>query len=122
MNLVGESTFDIISLVNEALTWADDNIEPCMMELCDRYHIDFESCDDYETLWDRITHEVYADAVTIHQYVIDSCDYAIISLESDNYEEYAVIDRLSNCVMFDVYFQGSLEECKKYVKERIDND
>ena len=115
------STFELIDRINETISWADEENEPCMRELCNRYHIDFDSYDDYEDLWDRVTREVYDDAVVYNEYSINNHDYLIVSLDSDEYSEYAVINRLNNNVMFDVYSIGTMRDCKKYIKELIDN-
>ena len=122
MSFVGVSTFELISLVNEAFTWADDNIEPCMRELCDRYNIDFDAFDDYETLWDRITDKVYEDVVIQGQYMINDHEYAIIYLDSDVCTCYAVVNGVDHNYMFDVYESGTMRECKNYVKGCVDDD
>lgn len=123
------NTFELIDRINGTVTWDDEENEPCMRELCDRYHIDFdnyndedESIWDYETLWDRVTREVYDDAVVHNDYSINNHDYLIVSLYSDEYSEYAVINRLNKNVMFNVYSIGTMRECKNYIKERVDND
>ena len=116
------NTFELIDRINGTVTWADEEVEPCMRELCDRYHIEFNSYPDYEDLWDRITHDIYEDAYTHDNYEINDHDYSIISLDSDKDTEYAVINRLDYNVMFDVYSIGTMRECKNYLKEQIDND
>ena len=123
------NTFELIDRINGTVTWADEEVEPCMRELCDRYNIDFdnyndedESIWDYEDLWDRVTRKVYDDAVVHNEYSINNHDYVIVSLDSDEYSEYAVINRLNNIVMFNVYSIGTMRECKEYIKECVDND
>ena len=116
------NTFELIDRINETVTWADEEVEPCMRELCDRYNIDFDKYDDYETLWDQIIREVYDDVVIVHQYAINNRDYAIVFMDSDDYSGYAVIDDVSHRVMFEVYEIGSMKECKNYIKERVDID
>ena len=123
------NTFELIDRINGTVTWADEEVEPCMRELCERYNIDFdnyndedESIWDYETLWDRITHDIYGDAYIHDNYEINDHDYSIISLDSDKDKEYAVINRLDYNVMFDVYSIGTMRECKEYIKECVDND
>lgn len=122
------NTFELIDRINETVTWADEDIEPCMRELCERYHIDFDNYNDdgsiwdYEVLWDMITHEVYDDAVVHNEYSINNHDYVIVSLDSDEYSEYAVINRLNNNIMFNVYSIGTMRKCKEYIKECVDND
>ena len=116
------NTFELIDRINGTVTWADEEVEPCMRELCDRYHIEFDSYPDYEDLWDRITHDIYEDSYIHDNYEINDHDYSIISLDSDKDTEYAVINRLDYNVMFDVYSIGSMRECKEYIKECVDND
>ena len=123
------NTFELIDRINNTVTWDDEENEPCMRELCERYNIDFdnyndedESIWDYETLWDRIIMEVNSDVFIHHQYTINDRDYAIISLDTDDWSEFAVVDNINDRVMFDVYEIGTMQECKNYVKERIDND
>ena len=123
------NTFELIDRNNNTVTWDDEENEPCMRELCERYNIDFdnyndedESIWDYETLWDRIIMEVNGDVFIHHQYTINDRDYAIISLDTDDWSEFAVVDNINDRVMFDVYEIGTMRECKNYVKERIDND
>lgn len=115
-------TFELIDRVNETVTWADEEVEPCMRELCDRYDIDFDAYNDYETLWDKIISDVYDDVVVHHNYSINSRDYMIVSLDSDDYPVFAVVDDVNHRVMFELYEIGSMRECKNYVKERIDID
>ena len=76
----------------------------------------------YEDLWDKIIKAVYDDVVVHHQYAINDRDYTIVSLDSDDYSGYAVVDDIYERMMFDVYEIGTMQECKKYVKERIDID
>ena len=116
------SPFELIDRINGTVTWDDEENEPCMRVLCERYNVNFDSYDDYEVLWDRIIREVYNDVVIYHQYAINDHDYTIVSLESDDSSEYAVIDDIYERTMFDVYEIGTMQECKKYVKERIDID
>ena len=124
------STFELIDRINCAVTWDDEEIEPCMRELCDRYNIDLDAFFNhegmfdrtYEDLWDWVTREVYDDAVVHNEYSINNHDYVIVSLDSDEYSQYAVINRLNNNVMFNVYSIGTMRECKQYIKECVDND
>ena len=124
------STFELIDRINCTVTWDDEEIESCMRELCDRYNIDFDAFFNhegmfdrtYEDLWDRITHDIYEDAYIHDNYEINDHDYSIISLDSDKDTEYAVINRLNNNVMFNVYSIGTMRECKNYIKECVDND
>ena len=116
------STFELIDRVNMTMMWDEEDNEYCMKELCDRYHIEFDSYPDYEDLWDRITHDIYEDAYIYHNYEINDHDYLIISLDSDKNSEYAVINRLDYNVMFEVYEIGTMRECKQYIKECVDND
>ena len=123
------NTFELIDRINETVTWADEEVEPCMRELCDRYNIDFdnyndedESIWDYETLWDKIISDVYDDVVIHSNYSINNRDYVIVSLDSDDYPVLAVVDDVNHRVMFEVYEIGTMRECKDYIKERIDND
>ena len=116
------NTFELIDRINNTVTWDDEENEPCMKELCERYNIDFDAYDDYEVLWDRIIMEVNGDMFIHHQYTINDRDYAIISLDQDDWSEFAVVDNINDRVMFDVYEIGTMQECKKYVKERIDID
>ena len=123
------NTFELIDRINETVTWADEEVEPCMRELCDRYNIDFdnyndedESIWDYETLWDKIISDVYDDVVIHSNYSINNCDYVIVSLDSDDYPVFAVVDDVNHRVMFEVYEIGTMRECKDYIKERIDID
>ena len=47
------NTFELIDRINETVTWADEEVEPCMRELCDRYGIDFDNyCYDEITVED----------------------------------------------------------------------
>ena len=125
-----KSTFELIDRINCAVTWDDEEIEPCMRELCDRYNIDFDAFFNhegmfdrtYEDLWDKIIKAVYDDVFVHNQYAINDRDYKIVSLDSDDYSEYAVVDDIYERMMFDVYEIGTMQECKKYVKERIDID
>ena len=123
------NTFELIDRINETVTWADEEVEPCMRELCDRYDIDFdnyndedESIWDYETLWDKIISDVYDDVVIHNNYSINNRDYVIVSLDSDDYPVFAVVDDVNHRVMFEVYEIGTMRECKDYIKERIDID
>ena len=140
------STFELIDRINCAVTWDDEEIELCMRELCDRYNIDFDAFFNhegmfdrtYEDLWDKIikavyddvvvhhqyaiNDRVYDDVVVHHQYAINDRNYTIVSLDSDDYSGYAVVDDIYERIMFDVYEIGTMQECKKYVKERIDID
>ena len=122
------NTFELIDRINNTDTWDDEENEPCMRELCERYHIDFDNYNDdgsiwdYEVLWDMITHEVYDDVVVHRQYVINDRDFMIISLESDKYAVYGVVDIVDRNNMFTVYEVGTMRECKNYLKEQIDND
>ena len=116
------SSFELIDRINGTISWADEENEPCMKELCDRYNIDFDAYDDYEILWDQIIREVYDDVIVVHQYSINNRDYAIVFMDSDDYSEYAVVDNISHRVMFEVYEIGSMRDCKNYIKERIDID
>ena len=123
------NTFELIDRINNTVTWDDEENEPCMRELCERYNIDFdnyndedESIWDYETLWDRIIMEVNSDVFIHHQYTINDRDYAIISLDTDDWSEFAVVDNINDRVMFDVYEIGSMQACKNYIKERVDID
>lgn len=123
------NTFELIDRINETVTWADEEVEPCMRELCDRYNIDFdnyndedESIWDYETLWDKIISDVYDDVVIHSNYSINNRDYVIVSLDSDDYPVFAVVDDVNHRVMFEVYEIGTMRECKDYIKERIDID
>lgn len=123
------NTFELIDRINNTVTWDDEENEPCMRELCERYNIDFdnyndedESIWDYETLWNMIIKRVYNDVFVQHKYSIDDRDYAIISLDTDDWTEFAVVDNINDIVMFDVYEVGTMQECKKYIKERIDID
>ena len=125
----GMNTFELIHLINGIASWDDEVIEPCMRELCERYNIDFEhyndedeSIWDYDTLWRLITKGVYNDVFVHHKYSIDDRDYAIISLDSDDWTEFAVVDEVNDRVMFEVYKIGSMRECKKYIKDRVNND
>ena len=115
-------TFELIDRINETDTWADEEVEPCMRELCDRYDIDFDAYNDYETLWDKIINDVYDDVVVHHNYSINNRDYMIISLDSDDYPVFAVVNDVNHRVMFEVYEIGSMRECKQYIKERVDID
>lgn len=115
-------TFELIDRVNETVTWADEEVEPCMRELCDRYDIDFDAYNDYETLWDKIISDVYDDVVVHNNYTINNRDYMIVSLDSDDYPVFAVVDDVNHRVMFELYEIGSMRECKNYIKERIDID
>ena len=115
-------TFELLDRVNEIVTWADEEIEPCMRELCNRYDIDFDAYNDYETLWDKIINDVYDDVVVHHNYSINNRDYMIISLDSDDYPVFAVVNDVNHRVMFEVYEIGSMRECKQYIKERVDID
>ena len=122
------STFELIDRVNGTVSWDDEENEYCMRELCERYHIDFDNYNDdgsiwdYEVLWDMITHEVYDDVVVHRQYVINDRDFTIVSLESDKYAVYGVVDIVDRNNMFTVYEVGTMRECKNYLKEQIDND
>ncbi len=122
------SSFDLIDRVNGTVSWDDEENEYCMRELCERYHIDFDNYNDdgsiwdYEVLWDLITHEVYDDVVVLRQYVINDRDFTIVSLESDKYAVYGVVDVVDRNNMFTVYEVGTMRECKNYLKEQIDND
>ena len=116
------NTFELIDRINNTVTWDDEENEPCMRELCERYNIDFDAYDNYEDIWDQIIKEVYADVFIHHQYAIDDRDYTIVSLGSDDWTEFAVVDDIYEKTMFDVYEIGTMQECKKYVKERIDID
>ena len=122
------NTFELIDRINNTVTWDDEENEPCMRELCERYNIDFDNYNDdgsiwdYEVLWDIITHEVYDDVVVHRQYVINDRDFTIVSLESDKYAVYGVVDIVDRNNMFTVYEVGTLRECKNYLKEQIDND
>ena len=122
------SSFELIDRVNGTVSWDDEENEYCMRELCERYHIDFDNYNDdgsiwdYEVLWDMITHEVYDDVVVHRQYVINDRDFTIVSLESDKYAVYGVVDIVDRNNMFTVYEVGTLRECKNYLKEQIDND
>ena len=116
------SPFELIDRINGTVTWDDEENELCMRSLCERYNIDFDAYDDYEILWDKITKAVYDDVVIYHQYAINNRDYTIVSLESDDSSEFAVIDDIYERMMFDVYEVGTMQECKKYIKERIDID
>ena len=123
------NTFELIDRINGTVTWADEEVEPCMRELCDRYDIDFdnyndedESIWDYETLWDKIISDVYDDVVIHNNYSINNRDYVIVSLDSDDYPVFAVVDDVNHRVMFEVYEIGTMRECKDYIKERIDID
>ena len=123
------NTFELIDRINGTVTWADEEVEPCMRELCDRYDIDFdnyndedESIWDYETLWDKIISDVYDDVVIHNNYSINNRDYVIVSLDSDDYPVFAVVDDVNHRVMFEVYEIGTMRECKDYIKEQIDND
>lgn len=116
------SSFELIVRINETASWDDEENEYCMRELCDRYNIDFDDYDNYEDVWDQIIHAIYNDVVVHHQYAIDDHDYTIVSLDSDDYSEFAVIDDVYEKIMFDVYEIGTMQECKKYIKERIDNE
>ena len=122
------SSFELIDRVNGTVSWDDEENEYCMRELCERYHIDFDNYNDdgsiwdYEVLWDMITHEVYDDVVVLRQYVINDRDFTIVSLESDKYAVYSVVDIVDRNNMFTVYEVGTLRECKNYLKEQIDND
>ena len=69
-----------------------------------------------------ITHEVYDDVVVHRQYVINDRDFTIVSLESDKYAVYGVVDIVDRNNMFTVYEVGTMRECKNYLKEQIDND
>ena len=123
------SSFELIDRVNRTVSWDDEEIEYCMRELCDRYDIDFdnyndedESIWDYETLWDKIISDVYDDVVIHNNYSINNRDYVIVSLDSDDYPVFAVVDDVNHRVMFEVYEIGTMRECKDYIKERIDID
>lgn len=122
------SSFELIDRVNGTVSWDDEENEYCMRELCERYHIDFDNYNDdgsiwdYEVLWDMITHEVYDDVVVHRQYVINDRDFTIVSLESDKYAVYGVVDIVDRNNMFTVYEVGTMRECKNYLKEQIDND
>ena len=122
------SSFELIDRVNGTVSWDDEENEYCMRELCERYHIDFDNYNDdgsiwdYEVLWDMITHEVYDDVVVHRQYVINDRDFTIVSLESDKYAVYGVVDIVDRNNMFTVYEVGTRRECKNYLKEQIDND
>ena len=116
------NTFELIDRINETVTWADEEVEPCMRELCDRYDIDFDAYNDYETLWDKIISDVYDDVVIHSNYSINNRDYVIVSLDSDDYPVLAVVDDVNHRVMFEVYEIGTMRECKDYIKERIDID
>ena len=123
------NTFELIDRINGTVTWADEEVEPCMRELCDRYDIDFdnyndedESIWDYETLWDKIISDVNDDVVIHNNYSINNRDYVIVSLDSDDYPVFAVVDDVNHRVMFEVYEIGTMRECKDYIKERIDID
>ena len=116
------NTFELIDRINGTVTWADEEVEPCMRELCDRYDIDFDAYNDYETLWDKIISDVYDDVVIHHNYSINNRDYVIVSLDSDDYPVFAVVDDVNHRVMFEVYEIGTMRECKDYIKERIDID
>jgi len=116
------NTFELIDRINGTVTWDDEENEPCMGILCERYNIDFDAYDDYEVLWDRIIMEVNGDVFIHHQYTINDRDYAIISLDTDDWSEFAVVDNINDRVMFDVYEIGTMQECKNYIKERIDID
>ena len=125
----GMNTFELIHLINGIASWDDEVIEPCMRELCERYNIDFdnyndedESIWDYDTLWNMIIKRVYNDVSVQHKYSIDDRDYEIISLDSDDWTEFAVVDEVNDRVMFEVYKIGSMRECKKYIKDRVNND
>ena len=115
------SSFELIDRINETISWADEENEPCMRELCDRYHIDFDLYDEYEPIWDRIIREVYDDAEIQAKYVINDRDYTIVSLSDDD-SIFAVVDEVRTNWMFTVYEIGTMQECKNYVKERIDID
>lgn len=121
MSFVGVSTFELIDRINGTVTWADEEVDPCMRELCDRYHIDFNAYNDYETLWDSITDKVYEDVVIQCQYMINDHEYAIIYLDSDVCTCYAVVNGADHNYMFDVYESGTMQECKEYIKECVDN-
>ena len=116
------NTFELIDRINNTVTWDDEENEPCMRELCDRYCINFDAYGNYEDIWDQITKEVYADVFIHHQYAIDDRDYIIVSLGSDDWTEFAVVDDIYEKMMFTVYEIGTMQECKKYVKESIDID
>ena len=122
------SSFELIDRVNRTVSWDDEENEYCMRELCERYHIDFDNYNDdgsiwdYEVLWDMITHEVYDDLVVLRQYSINDRDFAIVSLESDKYAVYGVVDPVDRNIMFDVYEVGTMRDCKNYLKERVDID
>ena len=116
------NTFELIDRINETVTWADEEVEPCMKELCDRYDIDFDAYNDYETLWDKIISDVYDDVVVHNNYTINNRDYMIVSLDSDDYPVFAVVDDVNHRVMFELYEIGSMRECKNYIKERVDID
>ena len=116
------SSFELIDRINNTVTWDDEENEPCMRELCERYNVDFDAYDNYEDIWDQIIRKVYDDVVIHHQYAINNRDYTIAHLESDKYFVYAVVVDIYEKVMFDVYEIGTMQECKKYVKERIDID
>ena len=125
----GMNTFELIHLINGIASWDDEENEPCMRELCERYNIDFdnyndedESIWDYETLWNMIIKRVYNDVFVQHKYSIDDRGYEIISLDSDDWTEFAVVDEVNDRVMFEVYKIGSMRECKKYIKDRVNND
>ena len=122
------SSFELIDRINETVSWDDEENEYCMRELCERYHIDFDNYNDdgsiwdYDVLWDLITHAVYDDLVVLRQYSINDRDFAIVSLESDKYAVYGVVDPVDRNIMCDVYEVGTMRDCKNYLKEQIDND
>ena len=84
--------------------------------------INFDAYDEYEDIWDQIIKKIYSDVFIHHQYAIDDHDYTIVSLGSDDWTEFAVVDDIYEKTMFEVYEIGTMQECKKYVKERIDID
>ena len=130
------NTFELIDRINGTVSWDDEENEPCMRILCERYNIDFdnynidfdnyndedESIWDYEILRNMIIKRVYNDVSVQHKYSIDDRDYEIISLDSGDRSEFAVVDEVNHRVMFDVYEIGTMRECKNYIKERVDID
>ena len=48
------NTFELIDRINNTVTWDDEENEPCMRELCERYNVDFDAYDNYEGIWDQV--------------------------------------------------------------------
>ena len=126
------STFELIDRINCADSWNDENVDIVLRELWERYGDGEQEYGNIkhpvwgfnlpaEEIYGIIVRNVYKEIEMQLLISINEKEYFIISIPTDETCEYAVTDDPSEFSGFEVYSFGTMKECKKYIKELIDN-